>query len=124
MRITESLDKLDRSIFWRLPTQDEWLEAAEQCLVSYETDWVWPWKGGKDPIRKEHAHLNFSKDGGAIVNDTLEVGLFPKGESSNGFFDLIGNVYEIVLPKTDNPSKCWKQFVEKVNNNAAAMSRT
>jgi len=74
---------------WRLPSAKEWL------MFAGIQENPWPW-GKDDPKFKEHAHLKYIDQGGSIAQHPLEVGIFPKGKSKHGLFDLIGNVYEVV----------------------------
>jgi hypothetical protein len=74
---------------WRLPTEEEWL------LIAKARSQSWPW-GTENPAYKVHAHLNYIGKGGHASSHPIEVGIFPKGQSIEGVFDLIGNVYDLV----------------------------
>ena len=76
---------------WRLPSAEEWLSIAGVSVSN-----PWPW-GNDNPQYKTHAHLRYVLQGGNVANHPLEVGIFPKGKSSTGLLDLIGNVYELVI---------------------------
>lgn len=78
---------------WRLPSEQEWLSIAG---VSTSTPWPW---GKDEPQYKVHAHLRYITQGGNVANHPLEVGIFPKGKSLTGLFDIIGNTYELVVGK-------------------------
>jgi hypothetical protein len=79
---------------WKIPTRKEWLMIAgrdpDDGSIPKE---LWPW-GPDKPKKEQHAHLNFSGDGG-LAQHPLEVGVFPLGMSQYGLFDLIGNVYDL-----------------------------
>lgn len=77
---------------WRLPSAKEWLFIAGVENASNP----WPW-GNDDPQYKIHAHLRYVLQGGNVASHPLEVGIFPKGKSPTGLFDLIGNTYELVI---------------------------
>ena len=76
---------------WYLPSEREWLSIAG---VSASNPWPW---GRDEPQYKIHAHLRYIVQGGSVANHPLEVGIFPKGRSPTGLFDLIGNTYELVI---------------------------
>lgn len=76
---------------WRLPSSGEWLG-----MTGINDENPWPW-GKNPPEFKVHAHLKYADLGGNVARHPLEVGIFPKGQSLHGVFDLIGNVYEILL---------------------------
>lgn len=75
---------------WRLPSRAEWMQ-----LAGLEGHNAWPW-GEEEPQKYEHAHLRYVDHGGNAAQHPLEVGIFPKGKSRTGLFDLIGNSYEII----------------------------
>jgi hypothetical protein len=81
-------------IRWQLPTMSEW-----EFFSGITEARQWPW-GDDFPERGIHAHLDFVGSGGAWTSSAVEVGLFPKGRSDSGLYDLIGNIYEIVLDDT------------------------
>lgn len=107
-RIIQALDLIDDAYFWRLPSQDEWLMAALQVGTKEETS-KWPW-GNTDPEPKIHAHLKFVAKAGGPESQPVEVGLFPKGRSPGGFYDLVGNVYELVFM----PNSAWASVLEQL----------
>jgi hypothetical protein len=76
---------------WRLPSESEWLSFA-----GLGDGKPWPW-GNEPPSYREHAHLLFEGIAGRDPGGAIEVGLFPRGRSSTGLYDLIGNVHEVVL---------------------------
>ena len=76
-------------VAWRLPTPAEW-----RCFARLDAA-RWPW-GDEDPRFDVHGHLHFVGLSGTTARHTLEVGIFPAGNSPNGLSDLIGNVYELL----------------------------
>jgi formylglycine-generating enzyme required for sulfatase activity len=66
----------------RLPTEAEWERAARGPAGSR-----YPW-GDKPPLDAPHA--NYAR----AVGHPTPVGLFPKGNSSEGLCDMLGNVWE------------------------------
>lgn len=77
---------------WRLPTVEEWL-----FIAGLDDKYVYPW-GNDMPKYLIHANLSFFSPKQRLPKPQ-EVGLYPKGKSRTGIYDLIGNVYEIVIGK-------------------------
>lgn len=70
----------------RLPTEAEWEKAAKG-----PNDWRFPW-GNIEPTQ-EHANFNQTWRGEATL---VQVGMYEKGKSPYGVYDVAGNVWEWV----------------------------
>jgi len=70
----------------RLPTEAEWEKSAKG-----PNDWRFPW-GNVEPTM-EHANFNQTWRGEATL---VQVGIYEKGKSPYGIYDVAGNVWEWV----------------------------
>ncbi len=70
----------------RLPTEPEWEMAARGAMPDAGANIVHPWGDAWDDDRCN------AEDAG--LNDTCAVGLFPRGVSPHGCFDMAGQVWE------------------------------
>lgn len=70
----------------RLPTEPEWERAARGDQRPLSDGWVHPWGSAWDADRVNGEALG--------LNDTCAVGLFPRGCSPYGCFDMAGQVWE------------------------------
>lgn len=71
----------------RLPTEQEWQQAATGGHSDYEYPWGRDWVEG-------HANIHESR-----LNRTTAVGMYPAGASSVGALDMAGDVWEWCLNK-------------------------
>jgi formylglycine-generating enzyme required for sulfatase activity len=74
----------------RLPTEEEWQQAAGGTARN-----IYPWGNSWDSSR---ANTNQS-----LLNHSTAVGMYPHGVSSQGVFDLVGNVWEWCINKFEKP---------------------
>ena len=70
----------------RLPTEPEWERAARGDQPDAGAEIIYPWQGPWDPDA-----ANSEETG---LNTTCAVGLFPKGRSPYGCYDMAGQVWE------------------------------
>jgi iron(II)-dependent oxidoreductase len=70
----------------RLPTEPEWERAARGDQADARAEIIYPWQGSWDPDA-----ANSEETG---LNTTCAVGLFPKGRSPYGCYDMAGQVWE------------------------------
>ncbi len=80
--------KISKDEMVRLPSEAEW-ERAARGTQGFE----WSWG---NEFKEDHANTNESG-----IGRTTAVGSFPKGKSSEGCFDMIGNVWEWTLSLTE-----------------------
>ena len=94
--LTERLQEhglIDAGWTIRLPTEWEWQQAA----TGGQPDNTYPWGADFDKT-----YTN-TKEGGP--ERTTAVGLYCSGQSSQGVYDLAGNVWEWCLNPYDNPTE-------------------
>ena len=91
-------DRLEKTI--SLPTEWQWQQAA----CSGKTDFDYPW--GKK-YKTGYANINETMDdaGPNFLIRTTAVGLYPKGDSTQGVSDLSGNILEWCLNSYEEPEK-------------------
>jgi formylglycine-generating enzyme required for sulfatase activity len=86
----------------RLPNELEWERAARSA-----EGWKWPWSDSLPPTDDLHANLNYERVSPDKIT-TNEVGNAQDGPSTEGVFDLIGNVWEwTCTPQGEEPNSCW-----------------
>jgi formylglycine-generating enzyme required for sulfatase activity len=94
----------------RLPTVDEWLLAAG--WVGGQQPLGFPWHPGAVETDSFTGYANVKE---SSINETTPVWMFPHGASSNGLYDMAGNVLEwttTLHPNTNDQFSllggCWK----------------
>lgn len=78
---------------WTLPSEDMW-----EYVARTETGLVYPWG---DAFEQNKCN---SREAG--IGDTSDVDRFPSGASRHGCLDMVGNVWEFVLPVDPTIDSC------------------
>lgn len=96
--------------FWEAEAYAKFLGAD----IPNETEWAWiatngnitryPWGDDTDAIQQKRANLSFF--GMFRHSELTEVNTFPQGQSEQGVWDLIGNVCEWCIPRSDRQLDC------------------
>lgn len=88
----------------QLPTELQWERAARSA-----EGWKWPWSDTIAPSDDLYANLNYERVNPEGLT-TNNVGSASKGVSTEGAFDLIGNVWEwTCTPDKSEPDSCWME---------------